>query len=169
LTNQLVVRRSTGAGFGDPVKISLPSPVSVALGDVNGDGNLDAVAANLGNGVLSVLHGRGDGSFEDPISVPAGPSPTWVAAGDFDGDGIADVAVTDISDDEIRVFPSGELVAGVDGGGGGPRLAISGPEPIRGEVRFVVDLPKPAPVRLDVFDVKGRRMSGGLEETLPSG
>jgi hypothetical protein len=104
LTNQLVIRRGTAAGFSDPVTVALPSPVSVALGDLNGDGKLDAIAANIGQGTLSILHGRGDGSFDAPVSLQAGPLPSSVAVADLDGNGLADIAVADLGDHTIRVF-----------------------------------------------------------------
>jgi hypothetical protein len=104
LTNRLVVRLSTGAGFADPVLVPLPSPVDVALGDLNGDGRLDAVAPNLAQGTVSLLYGNGDGSFQAPVDVPMGPQPSSVAVADFDGDRLADIAVADLSDHAIRVF-----------------------------------------------------------------
>jgi VCBS repeat protein len=104
LTNQLVLRLGTASGFTDPAVLPLPSPIDVALGDVNGDGRLDAVASNLNHGTLSLLLGRGDGSFETPVSLPAGPAPAFLALADFDEDGLADVAVTDVNDHAVRVF-----------------------------------------------------------------
>ena len=106
LTNQLVIRRGTTTGFTDPVMVALPSPVAVALGDVNGDGRLDAVASNLDHGSLSLVAGRGDGSFEPPVTLAAGPAPASLAVADLDGDARADVAVTDIRDHAIRVYLS---------------------------------------------------------------
>ena len=56
--------------------------------------------------------------------------------------------------------------------GGAPerlRFAIAGPHPIRDEARFRLELPEPARVRIDLFDVSGRRVPGGTDETLPSG
>ena len=49
------------------------------------------------------------------------------------------------------------------------RFAIAGPHPIRDEARFRLELPEPARVRIDLFDVSGRRVPGGTDETLPSG
>ena len=103
LTNQLVIRLSTGSGFADPVRLPLPSPVAVALGDLNGDGKLDAVASNIEQGTVSLLQGNGDGSFRSPVVVPMGPEPVSLAVADFSGDGLADVAVADLGDDSIRV------------------------------------------------------------------
>jgi large repetitive protein len=112
LSNQLVIRLSTEAGFADPVQIELPSPVAVALGDVNGDGKLDAVASNLAHGSLSLLLGRGDGSFEEPTTVSVGPEPTSLAVADFDDNGSADIAVTDLGDHKIRVLLSPKGLSG---------------------------------------------------------
>jgi hypothetical protein len=109
LTNQLVIRLSTGTGFTDPVTIPLPSPVDVALGDLDGDGKLDLVASNIGSGTLALLRGNGDGSFGTPVDVAMGPEPVFLAVADFDGDGRADIAVTSLGDHAIRVLLSPAL------------------------------------------------------------
>ena len=49
------------------------------------------------------------------------------------------------------------------------RLAIAGPNPVRDLARFQFDLPEAANVRIDVFDVGGRRMPGAIEATLSAG
>ena len=56
-------------------------------------------------------------------------------------------------------------------GGTPARLSFSivGPHPIRDEARFRLELPEATHVRIDLFDVSGRRVSGGIDETLPSG
>src|SRR5260370_4310959 len=55
-------------------------PVSVAVGDFNGDGKPDLAVAG---GVVSVLLGNGDGSFPAPGDHSLGSGPRSVAGGDF--------------------------------------------------------------------------------------
>jgi hypothetical protein len=71
------------------------SALSVTVGDFNGDGKPDlAVASGTNpNGTVSVLLGKGDGSFLPALTFPAGYNPSAVAVGDFNGDGIPDLAV----------------------------------------------------------------------------
>ena len=64
----------------------------VAPGDFNGDGNADVVV--VGDSVLAVLRGRGDGGFLAPIHHSAnGTVHTAVATADFNADGKLDAVV----------------------------------------------------------------------------
>jgi hypothetical protein len=71
------------------------SPNSVAVGDFNGDGHLDIAVANDIDrfGTVSILLGKGDGTFLPAHSFSAGLSSHSVAVGDFNGDGHLDLAV----------------------------------------------------------------------------
>ena len=69
-----------------------PDPVSVAVGDFNGDGIADLAVANNG-GDIAILLGNGDGTFRLSETKPAGNNPQSVVVGDFNGDGKADIAV----------------------------------------------------------------------------
>jgi hypothetical protein len=63
----------------------------VTLADVNGDGLLDAIAAN-GTGGVGVSFGNGDGTFRPPVTYPPGCSS--VAVADVNADGTPDLVVT---------------------------------------------------------------------------
>jgi hypothetical protein len=80
------------------------TPLSLAVGDLNGDGKLDLVvtgttqylgygSAPPGANYVNVLLGNGDGTFTDAstVQVPGGALPEAVALGDFKGDGKLDV------------------------------------------------------------------------------
>jgi hypothetical protein len=75
-------------------------PVSVAVGDVNRDGKPDLVVADTCNGtcpdgVIAVLLGNGDGSFQAEQEYPSGgENALTIALADLDGDGKLDVAVS---------------------------------------------------------------------------
>jgi hypothetical protein len=65
--------------------------ISVAAGDVNGDGHIDLVTANkIGNNV-SVLLGNGAGGFGAAQNYAAGTNPSSVTLGDFNRDGKLDI------------------------------------------------------------------------------
>ncbi|MEO0651021.1 MAG: VCBS repeat-containing protein, partial [Planctomycetota bacterium] len=66
------------------------NPLGVAVGDLDGDGALDAVGANGSDGSLSVLLGR-FGLLEGRRDLSVGASPTAVRVVDVDGDGQLDL------------------------------------------------------------------------------
>jgi hypothetical protein len=86
-----------GDGTGDFAQAQLfytgLSPRSVALGDGDGDGRLDAFTADAGSATVSVLYNRGDGTLEEGTFYDAGADSERLAAGDLDGDGDLDLAV----------------------------------------------------------------------------
>jgi hypothetical protein len=67
------------------------SPVSVAVGDFNGDGKLDLAVTNTVG--VNVLLGNGDGTFQPAQFFNTVSYPVSVAVGDFNGDGKPDIAV----------------------------------------------------------------------------
>lgn len=75
------------------------NPVAVAVGDFNGDGKRDLAVLNSGNasvgddGGVSILLGKGDGTFQPAKNNAIGKNCTGIVAGDFDGDGKDDVAL----------------------------------------------------------------------------
>jgi hypothetical protein len=69
------------------------NPISVAVGDFNGDGKLDVAVANSGSSNVSFLLGNGDGTFQPAVNFDAGVAPNGIAVADFNGDGKLDVAV----------------------------------------------------------------------------
>jgi FG-GAP-like repeat len=70
--------------------------VAVATGDFNSDGKLDAVVANWSGASVTVLTGRGDGTFVATV-VGSGTMPRSVAVGDLNGDNKPDIVVADQS------------------------------------------------------------------------
>jgi len=95
--SEIRVRLGNGTGgFDAPANgVAYPAginPTDVVLGDFNNDGKLDIAAANYGSGNVSILRGKGDGTFGEPEFFAAGSGSGSIAADDFNGDGWLDVA-----------------------------------------------------------------------------
>ena len=69
----------------------------VAKGDFNLDGFLDLAVSNSGSNTVSLLLGKGDGTFtvQTPITFGAGVTPMHLSAGDLNRDGLLDLVVAD--------------------------------------------------------------------------
>ena len=89
--------------FGQAQFATGQGPISVIVGDFNGDGILDLAVANA-SGTVSILLGKPDGTFAPRVDYPTGTSPSSVVAADFNGDGKLDLAVTNEFDNTVSIL-----------------------------------------------------------------
>jgi len=99
LLAQCATASSAGANTSLPVSFAArrdflvsQSPISVAVGDFNGDGIRDLAVTNSDS--VSVLLGNGDGTFQTARNITLGHV-SQVVASDLNADGKDDLAVTD--------------------------------------------------------------------------
>ena len=93
------------AATGSPFAVG-SSPVSLVVGDFNGDGIPDLATANSGSNNVTVLLGNGSGGFTAAAISPlgAGTSPSSLVVRDFNGDGIEDLAIANSGSNNVTVL-----------------------------------------------------------------
>jgi hypothetical protein len=121
VAGQSVLLRAAGGFTAAPLPAITGQPESAALGDLDGDGKLDLALGDGSQGQLSVLIGRGDGTFAAPVVYPApqaGNGGSAIALGDLDADGDLDVAFAPffgqiqlLSNDGTGKFGPGDLLS----------------------------------------------------------
>ncbi|HWP83074.1 MAG TPA: FG-GAP-like repeat-containing protein [Bacteroidota bacterium] len=83
------------------------SPLSVAIGDIDGDGKPELVVPSSASDTVSVyrnLSTVGSISFAPAVHFPTGATPHSAVVADFDGDGKSDVAVSNNAAGTISVY-----------------------------------------------------------------
>src|SRR5262249_8818594 len=117
--NTTILLGDSLGGFTQPARSPVFAgsfPVSVAVGDFNGDGKLDLAVANLGtpdsSSTVTILLGDGAGAFPTTSTVGAGSLPESVAVWDFNGDGKPDLAVANRNGGH-RAIPLGDGLGGL--------------------------------------------------------
>jgi hypothetical protein len=106
----------TFSGGSDPAVGNSPS--SVAVGDVDGDGDLDLLTANLGAATVSVRLNNGSGVFSGGSDPAVSNNPASVALGDVDGDGDLDLLAACSGTVSVRLNNG----SGVFSGGSNPAV-----------------------------------------------
>ena len=142
------------------------SPGSVALGDVDGDGDLDFVTANGAFGAssngntVSVRLNDGTGAFSGTQEVSVGLRPRSVTLGDVDNDGDLDFVTGDgaFPSGNVRLNGNSTLAAGTSR----PAATFSlFPIPAQGEVTLTGTAPYSA---FAVLDALGRMLLTGTTD-----
>src|SRR5262245_61498285 len=80
------------------------NPISAAIADLNADGRPDLATTNDGSTTVSVLLGKGDGSFGARTDFGTGSAPYSVAIGDLDGDGKPDLVTANLGAGTVSVL-----------------------------------------------------------------
>lgn len=104
-------------------------PLSVAIGDLNGDGIPDLVVPDMNSGApepgnVTILLGNGDGTFKPAGTLQVGAVPYSAAITDLNGDGKADLVVANAGSDDLSVF-----LGNGDGTFGAPMSPATGTTP----------------------------------------
>lgn len=117
--------------FSAPVSYTVgTNPVNILVADFDGDGISDLAIANNGDpsvanfGSVTVLLGKGDGTFRSALNAFAGPSPRFIFSGDFNGDGKLDLLVLGDADPTTSLQPW-TLLFGLGDGTFGPPAQIA--------------------------------------------
>jgi hypothetical protein len=99
---------------------------SASVADVNGDGKLDIVVANLDSSTVGVLLGNGDGTFQSAMTYGSAGGAWSVAIGDVNGDGQPDVVAASCANDSGTCgYDAGSVSVLLGNGDGTFQAAVS--------------------------------------------
>lgn len=113
--------------FGDVGLPAVPASWSLsdaAVGDWNGDGAPDLALVDSMLSVVTIMLGKGDGTFWSPRQYATGAGPVRIAAADLDGDGNLDLATANADGASASI-----LLGRGDGTFGERRDYPTGPSP----------------------------------------
>src|SRR5262249_7301848 len=134
-------------------------PYSVVIGNLNRDPIPDIAVANVGSNTISVLLGNGDGTFGVKTDYGTGNNPNGLAIGNLSG-GFPDLVTSNHVSNTVTVLinKGGTLSIGPEGIPSRFDLAPPWPNPFHALATLEFVVPISALVRLEIYDLQGRRI-----------
>jgi hypothetical protein len=149
--------RNNGSGLLSN-EVAIPvgkAPSSLALADVEGDGDLDLLTANDTEGTISVRRNDGLGTFTAGPELAAGNYVAGVLAADIDGDGDLDLLTRNrIADKASILLNESPVLAATSGKAAEPAYVY--PNPAQGAFTVAYTATSAQPATLTLADPLGR-------------
>ena len=92
--------------FQPPLPFGSPHADLLVVGDFNGDGHADLALGSFMTGMIGILLGNSDGTFQPAASVPGTPGLTAMCAGDWNRDHKTDLALLDRDSSNLVILLS---------------------------------------------------------------
>jgi len=178
----IVVLLGNGDGTFDPVTVYPADRLGSAdidIADLDGDGDPDVFLANHDAHDVSIFFNRGDGTFDPQFRYGAAGTALGLRVRDFTGDGIPDLGIHTTGDPNPFGLVGLEIVPGIGSvatGIGAPALVAASvltmnalPNPSSRGTALYYELPAAGPVKLQIFDVSGRRVRTIVDATQTAG
>lgn len=148
--------------------------VSVFCADLDGDGDLDLAAARFANSPnVSIFKNNGDGTFQSEVRYGAGDYSWGVFCADLDGDSDLDLVVPSLYSNNVSILLN-QTVTDVEDEGIDqlPKLyslSQNYPNPFNQSTKIEFTLNKSGFVRLNIYDLLGRKVRTLVSQHLSSG
>lgn len=163
-----------GTFLGAASFTGIAAPGDIAAADVDQDGDLDLLVGSTTQSAFALLKNSGGGSFGAPSLFSMNDPVTSLVVDDFNGDGLLDVitAGSDGSVNSISVrLGTRTIITAVDVPpvSAGYTLEQNRPNPFNPVTKIRFAIARAEPVRLRVYDARGRLVSTLLDGSMPAG